>query len=134
MENVGEPDWTGVALHGPGYSGETPLVNKNYFPRDNDVTAWHVYSVDWTSDCLLFKVDGELIYRVTRPMVEQFGPWVYDNRKFIILNCALGGAYPAKINGVQSPYLGLPESTIQRIKDDDAKVLIDWVRVTRAGN
>ena len=27
MENVGEMDWTSVALHGPGYSGETPLVN-----------------------------------------------------------------------------------------------------------
>jgi len=34
MEYVGEPDWTSVALHGPGYSGETPLVNKVYFPPD----------------------------------------------------------------------------------------------------
>ena len=26
MEYVGEADWTGVALHGEGYFGETPLV------------------------------------------------------------------------------------------------------------
>jgi beta-glucanase (GH16 family) len=131
MENVGEPDWTGVAMHGPGYFGETPLVNKKYFSSDNDATAWHVYSVDWTPDCLLFKVDGEMIYRVTRAMVEQFGPWAFDNSKHLLVNCALGGAYPVKINGIRSPYLGIPESTVQLVKENHAKVLIDWVRVTR---
>ncbi len=33
MEYVGETDWIGVALHGPGYSGETPLVNKYFFRK-----------------------------------------------------------------------------------------------------
>jgi len=132
MENVGEPDWTNVALHGPGYSGDTPLVSKKYLSQGNDATAWHVYSVDWTRDCLLFKVDGEPVYQVTRAMVEQFGPWTYDNSKFILLNCALGGAYPAAINRIETPYLGLSESTVQLIKGNHAKVLIDWVRVTKA--
>ncbi|HLO30974.1 MAG TPA: glycoside hydrolase family 16 protein [Anaerolineales bacterium] len=131
MENVGEPDWTNVAMHGPGYSGDTPLVNRKYFSGKEDATAWHVYSVDWMVDCLLFKTDGELTYRVTRAMVEQFGPWVYDNSKFMLLNCALGGAYPVTVNKVQFPYLGLPESTVQMIKDDNARILIDWVRVTK---
>ena len=31
MEYVGEKDWVGVAVHGPGYSGDTPLVNKYFF-------------------------------------------------------------------------------------------------------
>ncbi len=131
MENVGEPDWTGVAMHGPGYFGETPLVNKKYLPPENNVTSWHTYSVDWTMDCLLFRIDGELIYRVTRGMVEQFGPWAFDNPKHILLNCALGGAYPLKINGIQSPYLGMAESTVQLIKEDRARVQVDWVRVTK---
>ena len=73
MEYVGEPDWIGVALHGPGYSGETPLVNKYFFEPGTDVTDWHEYEVDWDSQRLLFKVDGRLIYRVTRPMVERYG-------------------------------------------------------------
>ncbi len=131
MENVGEPDWTNVALHGPGYFGDTPLFNRKYFSGKDDATAWRVYSVDWAPDCLLFKTDGEPTYRVTRALVEQFGPWAYDNPKFILLNCALGGSYPAKINRVESPYPGLSESTVQLIKDNDAKVLIDWVRVTK---
>ncbi|MFD0977115.1 glycoside hydrolase family 16 protein [Salinimicrobium gaetbulicola] len=48
MEYVGETDWIGVALHGPGYFRETPLVNKYFFPEGKDATDWHVYSVDWT--------------------------------------------------------------------------------------
>jgi beta-glucanase (GH16 family) len=131
MENVGEPDWTSMALHGPGYFGDTPLVSKKYFPQNNDATAWHIYSVDWTRDHLLFKLDGEPIYEVTRTIVEQFGPWRFDNPKFLLLNCALGGMYPFSVNGIQSPYLGMSETTVQLIKDNRAKVLIDWVRVTK---
>ncbi|MGE5499337.1 MAG: family 16 glycosylhydrolase [Syntrophothermus sp.] len=131
MENVGEADWTSVALHGPGYSGETPLVNKVYSPAGNDVTQWHVYSVDWTQEGLIFRVDGNMIYRATRPMVEHYGRWSYDNPKYIILNLALGGAYPVKTNGVKSPYPGIPESTVNLIKESKAKVLVDWVCVTK---
>ena len=131
MEYVGETDWIGVALHGPGYSGETPLVNKYYFPAGQDVTDWHVYSVDWTPQGFDFRVDGRLIYRVTREMVEHYGEWAFDNLKFLILNLALGGAYPEKTNGVEEPYPGIPESTVQLIKDGKAKVLVDWVLVTQ---
>ncbi len=131
MEYVGETDWTGVALHGPGYSGETPLVNKFFFPEGHDVTEWHVYSIDWTAESLNFRVDGNLVYRATRPMVEHYGSWAFDNKKFLILNLALGGAYPVKTNGVQKPYPGIPASTVQLIKDEQAKALIDWVLITK---
>lgn len=130
MEYVGETDWVGVALHGPGYSGETPLVNKYFFPEGEDVTDWHVYSVDWTPEGFNFRVDGRLTYRVTKPMVEIYGKWAFDNPKFLILNLALGGAYPYKTNGIEEPYNGLPESTVQLIKDGKAEVLVDWVLIT----
>ncbi|CAM4234710.1 glycoside hydrolase family 16 protein [Gillisia limnaea] len=131
MEYVGETDWIGVALHGPGYSGETPLVNKYFFPEGEDVTDWHVYSVEWTPEGFDFKVDGRLIYRVTKPMVEHYGKWAFDNPKFLILNLALGGAYPYKTNGVEEPYKGIPASTVELIKEGKAEVLIDWVLIRK---
>lgn len=132
MENVGEPDWASVAVHGPGYSGDAALVNHRYFKPENDVTTWHVYSVDWSAaDGLLFKIDGELVYRVRRPMVETYGTWVFDDPKFLILNFALGGGYPFKINGVQKPYYGLPDSTVELIRQDKVRMLVDWVSVTK---
>jgi beta-glucanase (GH16 family) len=130
MEYVGERDWVSSAVHGPNYCGEAGLVNKLYFPGAADAAAWHSYRLDWRPDSLVFTVDDQLIYRVTRPMTEFFGPWVFDNRKFLILNFALGGTYPFKTNGARQPYYGLPASTVERIKQDQIKIVVDWVQVT----
>ena len=129
MEYVGEPDWTSCALHGPGYFGESALVNKLFFRNGEDAAGWHIYSVDWAPDKMVFKVDEVIIYRVTRPMVDFFGPWVFSDKKYLILNLALGGVYPFKTNGIHSPYYGLSKETLDRIKKDEVRVLVDWVRV-----
>ena len=129
MEYVGEKEWTSVALHGPGYSGDTPLVSRYTFPSRTDVTDWHVYAVEWTDDTLVFEVDGRPVYRVTREMVERYGEWRFDNPKYVILNFALGGAYPAGVNRVERPYPGLPQETVDRVKAGELAMLVDWVRV-----
>ena len=87
--------------------------------------------MDWTTDALVFKVDGTEEYRVTRAMVEQHGQWAYDNPKFLIVNLALGGQYPQAVNKVTEPYVGLPQSTVDLIAADKAVMIVDWVRVTR---
>ena len=130
MENVGDPAWTSVALHGPGYSGNTPLVMRSPFSGRDDAAGWHVYAVDWTPDSLVFKRDDREVYRVTRPMVETHGRWAFDNPKYLILNLALGGNYPKGVNGATTPYPGLPEATVRSIQKDEPQVLVDWVRVT----
>jgi beta-glucanase (GH16 family) len=129
MEYVGEPDWIGVALHGDGYSGDTPMVDRYFFPEGTDVTDWHEYSVDWSPDEILFKVDGRLAYRATRAMIEHYGNWSFDTPKFAILNFALGGAYPEKTNGIAKPYPGLPAETVEAIKAGKLEMYVDWVRV-----
>jgi len=129
MEYVGETDWIGVALHGPGYSGETPIVNKHYFDEDTDATDWHVYSAEWTKDAVLFEIDGRLIYRATRPMIDFYGDWRFDKDKFLILNFALGGIYPFKTSGITTPYKGIPKSTVNQIKAGSVAMYVDWVRV-----
>ena len=129
MEYVGEKDWIGVALHGPGYSGETPLVNKFFFPDGMDVTQWHTYAVEWTDRQIDFLVDGHVHYRVTRPMVENYGEWRFDNRKYLILNFAMGGAYPFKTNRIEEPYNGIPQATVDAVKTGEVAMLVDWVRV-----
>ena len=129
MEYVGEKDWTGVALHGPGYSGETPIVNKFFFDPRTDATDWHVYAIEWTKDAILFEVDGRLTYRATRPMIERYGEWRFDTPKFLILNLALGGAYPYKTNMIEKPYNGLPQSTVDAILAGEIAMYVDWVRV-----
>jgi beta-glucanase (GH16 family) len=131
MEYVGEKDWASAAVHGPGYSGETPFVNRQYFSAGNNVTQWHIYAVEWTPDALYFKYDGKLMFRLNKNMTGHYGKWAFDNKKYLILNYALGGAYPVKINGVTMPYNGMPASTVDLIKKNKAKMLVDWVKVTQ---
>jgi cephalosporin-C deacetylase-like acetyl esterase/beta-glucanase (GH16 family) len=133
MENVGDPRWVSAAVHGPGYSGNTPLVRRDTFPAGQDITGWHVYSVDWRPDAMIFRVDDREFYRVTKAMVAPYGRWAYDNPKYLILNLALGGGYPRGVNGTKGPpYVGLPDATVKKIRADSATVLVDWVRVTQS--
>jgi len=68
---------------------------------------------------------------VTRAMAEHYGKWAFDNPEFLVLNFALGGGYPAKINGVKSPYFGLPAPTVEAIKRGQCKLMVDWVKVEK---
>ena len=131
METVGDGSWISNALHGPGYFGNTPLVRRDTFMKGTDVTKWHIYGVDWTANSLVFKLDGKVTYTVTRAMVEKYGRWAFDNPKFLILNFALGGGYPNGVNKIKQPYFGLAQPTLDKIRAGNAKVIVDWVLVTR---
>jgi beta-glucanase (GH16 family) len=131
METVGDSSWVSHAMHGPGYFGNTPIAYRFHFPKGTDVTQWHIYSVDWTADHMIFSIDGKVTYTVTRAMVEHYGRWAYDNPKYIILNFALGGGYPYGVNKVTTPYYGLSQSSVDKIKQGKALMQVDWVLVTK---
>lgn len=131
MEYVGEKDWVSSALHGPGYSGNTPINARYTFPAGQDVTGWHTYAVDWNADRIIFEVDGNAYYTVTKADVEHYGAWKFDNRKYLILNAALGGTYPNGVNAVTTPYFGLPQASVDKIKAGEVEIEVDWVRVSQ---
>ncbi len=131
MEYVGEKDWASSAVHGKGYSGDAGLVDRLYFPAGNDVTQWHIYAVDWSADSMVFKYDGVPVLRITKPMTQFFGEWAFHNPKYLILNYAVGGVYPYKINSIKEPYYGLSAAALDSIRNGKAKMLVDWVKVTK---
>lgn len=129
MEYVGVASWTSSALHGPGYSGNTPLNAQQTFPAGTNVADWHEYSAVRTQDSVTFFVDDRQIYRVTRADVERFGAWRFDRAQYLLLNFALGGAYPQGVNGITMPYFGMPQSTADAIGRGEISMEVDWVRV-----
>jgi beta-glucanase (GH16 family) len=131
MEFIGENEWTNAAVHGPGYSGNTPFVKRVTFTDKDPVTNWHVYSVTWTPDSMVFLLDEKPYYTVTKEMVQKYGNWAFDNAKHLILNFALGGGYPGGVNKVTTPYFGLPAETVELVKQNKCRMLVDWVRITR---
>jgi beta-glucanase (GH16 family) len=94
MENHGHaPNQTSSAMHGPGYFGNTPFANGYTLPSGKFSDDFHVFAVEWNSARVLFFVDSALQYSVTRAQVEHYGPWVFDQPFFVVLNLAVGGNF-----------------------------------------
>ncbi|MFC4362239.1 family 16 glycosylhydrolase [Simiduia curdlanivorans] len=114
MEHVGyEPTLTHGALHGPGYSGNTPITGTHNL-GENVNANYHVYAVEWSTSEIRWFVDGHNFYTASRAQVEQYGQWVYDQPFWLLLNVAVGGNWPGSPDG---------SSTFPQ------KMLVDYVRV-----
>ncbi|MEV7680219.1 discoidin domain-containing protein [Streptomyces sp. NPDC088341] len=130
MENIGYGDWTSTALHGPGYSADGNIGRTQTFPNGGRADEWHTYAVEWQPEGMRFTVDDRVVQETSRQKLESTrGKWVFDHNQYVILNLALGGAYPAGWNKVTQPYWGLPQSSVDRIAQGGIKAEIDWVRV-----
>jgi beta-glucanase (GH16 family) len=117
MENKGsQTTVTSSAVHGPGYSGNTPFAH-TYSP--GATTDYHVYAVEWDSQSIRYFVDSAEHYSVTKAIVLQRGNWVFDQQFFVILNLAVGGNFD------QDP---------QSDAIFPATMLVDYVRVYKRGS
>jgi beta-glucanase (GH16 family) len=96
MENVGrEPRLVHGSMHGPGYSGGGALTGA-FALRDQAAFAagFHVYAVEWDADGVRFYVD-ETLYETRTPDDAPSGAkWVFDHPFYVLLNLAVGGAWP----------------------------------------
>jgi beta-glucanase (GH16 family) len=114
MENKGsQPTITSSAVHGPGYSGNTPLAHTQIFAHGT-ITNFHIYAVEWDSTHVQFFVDGVPHYAVTREQAEHFGRPILGEPFFLIINLAVGGHFD-----------GDPQSDSIL----PATMLVDYVRV-----
>jgi beta-glucanase (GH16 family) len=115
MENIGESGRTYSTLHGPGYSGGKGISAKFDLPAGEAVhTGFHVYAVEWAPNDIKFFFDDKLIAERTPKDLPEGTSWVYDHPFFLLLNVAVGGAWP-----------GYPDDTTVFPQ----KMLVDYVRV-----
>ena len=116
MESKGSlPTLSSSALHGPGYSGQTPFANWQKFPSGS-ITDFHTYAVEWNPRSVQWFVDGVPHYQVGATDIHTFGKSVLGKSFFLILNLAIGGHFD-----------GNPRSD----SIFPATMLIDYVRVFR---
>jgi beta-glucanase (GH16 family) len=121
MENIGkEPGIVHGTIHGPGYSGSKGIAHSYSLPDGQPLSAdFHVYAVEWVPDSITFLLDGHPYATVTPASLPPGTRWVYDHPFFLLLNLAVGGAWP-----------GNPDATTQFPRE----LIVDWVRVwQRAG-
>lgn len=125
MEMVGSTDGSENAtiwgsLHRPDPDSTEPAkvksdtasyknVHGNWFNDD-----YHVFGIVWSSRQVQFYVDNHLFKKVKIPLSGSDGYAVFRKPFFIILNLAVGGAWP-----------GSPDATT----DWPKQMEVDWVRV-----
>jgi beta-glucanase (GH16 family) len=115
MENKGsQPNATSSAIHGPGYSGSTPLVHLQNLASGTSTSDFHTYAVEWDSLHVKFSIDGAAHYEVTRADIEKYGSPIIGQPFWVILNLAVGGHFD-----------GDPQSDAIF----PATMLVDYVRV-----
>ena len=96
MENIGrEPTIVHGTIHGPGYSGANG-ISSSFSLANNAAFAddFHVYATEWGANEIRFYVDGNLYKTITPANLPQGTTWVFDHPFFMILNVAVGGAWP----------------------------------------
>jgi len=102
------------SLHGPNYSGGSPLSHY-YFSGNTPLTdGYHTYRVDWLPNSIKFYVDNNYVGGETKSSVAP-NDWVFNAEFYIIMNLATGGNFDG----------GQLDETIQK-----AEMKIDWIRYT----
>lgn len=112
-----EPSDVHGSLHGPGYSGGSPITSTFSLIDDRFDNDFHIFVIEWGEGFVDYFVDDRLYQRVTPADVP--GEWVYDDPFFVILNLAVGGTYV----GFPSPQTPFPQT-----------MYIDYVRVYKEAN
>jgi beta-glucanase (GH16 family) len=82
------------SLHGPGYSGDSPLTAQFHLMDGSDFSKdFHVYGIEWAENVVRFYVDG-MLYETRTPQDVPGKQWVYNHDFYLIYNVAVGGKFP----------------------------------------
>jgi beta-glucanase (GH16 family) len=117
MENIGrEPAILHGTLHGPGYSGADGISRADTLSSGAWADDFHVFAVSWRPNEIRWFVDGRQYHRLTPTDLPSGTKWVFDHAFFLLLNVAVGGAWP----GDPDPSTTFPQ-----------QMVVDYVRVYR---
>lgn len=122
MENAGsKPTIISGAIHGPGYSGGSPILKEYDLENERVDSGFHIYGVEWGPNYVNFYVDDVLYKQMTpddlpsnafpegyseiftnptelRLYEETWNQWVYDQPFYMLLNVAVGGLFDGPPN------------------------------------
>jgi beta-glucanase (GH16 family) len=116
MENIGkEPGMVHGTVHGPGYSGNNGIGGPVTLPGGLVMADdFHIFAVECESNHISWLMDGQRYFSITPGSLPQNRRWVFGQPKFLLLNLAIGGAWP-----------GYPDATTKFPQ----RMIVDYVRV-----
>ena len=109
VEEIGDKPNTayGTIHYGDKWPHNTHTGDKFVLPSGNLSDDFHVYAVEWEEGVIRWYIDGNLYETQTKWYTKAAPfPAPFDQKFFIILNFAVGGAWP----GNPSPDTSFPQS------------------------
>lgn len=112
------PDWNEGSIHGTGFTG-SKLGTIYDFNSGQAASGWHTYGMIWSKGSVAYYIDDPttpyVTYTTSNLSSLSGAVWPFDSGgNFIILNLAVGGAWP-----------GSPNSTTPF----PSQMLVDYVRI-----
>lgn len=87
MEHWGHnQNWVQSAIHNPSSFGGTINHGGQYIGTAS--TDFHVYSMEWSAQRMIFSVNGQEHYRYD-PVIKDASTWPFDADQFLLLNVAI---------------------------------------------
>jgi beta-glucanase (GH16 family) len=87
MEHWGNnQNYVQSAMHTPSSFGGTVNIGGQTVPTVS--SEFHVYTLEWNSERMTFKVDG-VVHYVYNPAVKDANTWPFDSDQYILLNVAM---------------------------------------------
>jgi beta-glucanase (GH16 family) len=87
MEHWGNnQNYVQSALHTPSSFGGTVNIGGQVVPTVS--SQFHIYTLEWTSEKMTFKVDG-VVHYVYNPAIKDANTWPFDSDQYILLNVAM---------------------------------------------
>ena len=99
MEHWGSrPNFVQSAMHTKSSSGDT--VNKGWQTIATATTDFHIYTMDWSAESIVFSVDNKVHYRY-QPRIKNSRTWPFDKEQYLILNLAIASDIDSSFNGAK---------------------------------
>ena len=115
LENVGYwPDSALSTVHTGSYNGVNGKQKTQGVNRKDLSTAFHVYSIEWTADSIVFFIDNLQFHQFKNEHTNSEA-WPFDKTFHLLLNIAVGGNWGGKF--------GVDDTIFPQ------KMEIDYVRV-----
>jgi beta-glucanase (GH16 family) len=117
---AGNPDWNAGSIHGPGFTGTNIGQTYNFPSGQTAGSAFHTYGMIWAPGSVKYYIDdpSHPYASFTPSSISGFSgaSWPFDTGQsnFIIINLAIGGAWP-----------GAPNNTTPF----PSEMLVDYVRI-----
>lgn len=119
MENVGyDPTKIHCNIHTEAYNHGIGTNKGNTVTTSLPSENWHVYSMEWDAEKVVFFLDGDVVFRFDNEH-NSYREWPYDQKFHLLLNVAVGGGW----GGTE----GIDNSVFPQ------RMLVDYVRVYQMG-